>query len=334
MRVLVIGGARFVGKQLAHRLVLRGDRVTLLNRGSQDDGLGAAVERVVADRGTDAFDHALAGRTFDAVVDFAAFHAADAERASRVLSGRVGHYLFVGTGQVYLVRQGCPTPSREEDYDGPLMAPPEDARDHAEWAYGVGKRGAEDVLAEAFERTGFPATRMRIPVLHGPGDPHRRIERLVARALDGGPLLVPRPDALVRHVHGPSLARWMVERLGDTRWIGEAVNVAPESACTVREMVSLIADGCGSRAARLEVEPELLASVGWRAEDVCPFGGRWSSVLDPSRAVRSLGFAHPTVDAWLPGVLDAVLAHHDPVPPADVVRHRASELALARRLGA
>lgn len=328
MDVLVIGGSRFVGRQLAHRLVARGDRVTLLNRGSRDDGLGDRVERLIADRTTDAFDAALAGRRFDAVVDFAAFVGADVERARRVLEGSVGHYVFIGTGQVYLVREGCPTPSRETDYEGPVMARPAEPAEHWDWEYGVGKRAAEDVLAGA---RSFPSTRIRIPMVHGPGDPYRRIERIAARCLDGGPLLVPRADATIRHVYGPSLAGFLADHLGDSRTFGRAFNVAMGDTLSVRDLMARIAQRLGSRAALVPVGEAELGAAGLRAEQVSPFGGRWMSLVDPSLAERELGLAHPPIDAWLPALVDHVLATHTADPPLDLA-HRPRERALGTRL--
>ena len=328
LRVLVIGGSRFVGRQLAHQLVARGDRVTLLNRGSLDDGLGARVERLLVDRRTAALDAALAGRRFDVVIDFAAFTGDEVERLQRVLGASIGRYVLVSSGQVMLVREGCRTPAREEDYDGPLMPAPDDARDRAEWEYGMGKRSCEDAITSG--PLADRAVRLRVPVLHGPGDPQRRLERLIARMLDGGPILVPRADAIVRHVYGPWLARFLVDRLDHPRFLG-AIHVAPEETTTVREVIERVAALVGASAPRVPVEAGALASHGLRAEDVGPFGGRWASVLDPSRAVRELALAHPSLDAWLPGAVHAVLAHHAADPPPDLA-HRPRELALAHEL--
>jgi nucleoside-diphosphate-sugar epimerase len=306
--VLVIGGSRFVGRQLAHRLVLRGDRVTLLNRGTHDDGLGDRVSRLIADRTTDALDHALADRRFDAAIDFSAYVASDVERAVRALDGRVGHYVFVGTGQVYLVREGAPSPAREEDADGPLIAAPDDPRDREGWAYGVGKREAEEVLARAFAERGFPATRLRIPMVHGPGDPYRRIARILERLRADDPVLVPSAHARVRHVHGPSIASIFAALLGDARMIGRALNVAPAESTTVLGVFERIAHHTGSRAHLLPIDDDELLRRGLRAEDLSPIGGRWMSLLDPTRAIEELGIEHPPIDDWLPGVVDAAIA--------------------------
>ena len=86
--MLIIGGTRYMGRFLAARLVARGDRVTLFNRGTRPDPFGDRVERL------------LGWRTFDAVVDMIGYVSRDVERAIDIFAGRVGHYLFVSTGQV------------------------------------------------------------------------------------------------------------------------------------------------------------------------------------------------------------------------------------------
>ncbi len=95
-----------MGYQLTWRLIAAGHEVTLLNRGTHPDPFGGRVSRLRADRTQTEFFTALAGRDFDAAVDFAAFQRADAEGVVKALEGRVGHYVLISTGQVYLVRDG------------------------------------------------------------------------------------------------------------------------------------------------------------------------------------------------------------------------------------
>ncbi|HEU4732304.1 MAG TPA: NAD-dependent epimerase/dehydratase family protein, partial [Kofleriaceae bacterium] len=234
MRVLVIGGNRFMGRGLVWRLLCGGHRVTVVNRGNLPDPFGDRIERLRADRSTDAFDRAIGRRTFDAAVDFAGFTADDTARAVRVLSGRVGHYVFISTGQVYLVREGCPQPSREDDYAGPVMAAPPSPADREDWAYGIGKRGAEDVLAAA---SGLPSTRLRLPMVNGEHDPRRRIEGYVRRILDRGPLIVPRADAIARHVHSGAVIRAIASILEEPPPLGLVYNLAQPEQLTVRALL-------------------------------------------------------------------------------------------------
>lgn len=320
MRVLVIGGNRFLGIELTARLLARGDRVTLLNRGTRVDPFGDRVERLVCDRASAAFE-AVGADTWDAVVDFALFDGAQAEATARVLSGRVGHYVMISTGQVYLVRQPVPELATERDYDGPLMPEPSAPGDRDDWQYGVGKRAAEDVVA----KSGLPATRLRIPMVHGGRDYHRRLESLLWRLLDGGPVLLTRPLASCRHVYGPAVARTIVTAL-DRGPLWDAVNLAQEETVTARELVRRFAAQLGVAANVVETTDEALASAGLEPAKACAFNGRWMSVLDPSKAQDALGFWHEPLDVYLHATAHALLSRLAEPPPS--MAQRAAELAF------
>ncbi|HJW65025.1 MAG TPA: NAD-dependent epimerase/dehydratase family protein, partial [Actinomycetes bacterium] len=143
MHVLVVGGNRFVGYELAWRLLAGGHRLTLFNRGSRPDPFGERVERLRGDRTQGDFKRLLAGRRFDAVVDFAVFRGGEAAEVVEALREGAGHYVMISTGQVYLVREPRPAPAREADYEGALMAEPPPGKEKDEWDYGMGKRAAE-----------------------------------------------------------------------------------------------------------------------------------------------------------------------------------------------
>lgn len=313
MHVLVIGGNRFVGRFLAWRLIARGDRVTLLNRGRIPDPFGDRVERLVGDRTGPELEVLLAGRSFDAVVDLAAFSGEDGRRAAALLRGRTRHHVMVSTGQVYLVREGAARPAREpvreEDYDGPVMARPADPADIEEWEYGVGKRACEDALAAA-SRDGFPATRIRIPMVNGPLDYFRRIEGYLWRLVDGGPVILPDGGGhRVRHVDGGEVARFLCGILGREETFGRAFNLAQEEAPTLAELVEKLRDLVGSRAEIAAVPAASVLAAGLRPIDVSPFHDRWMSFLDPSRARDELGFHHAPLAETLAAVASSFLAH-------------------------
>jgi nucleoside-diphosphate-sugar epimerase len=330
LRVLVIGGNRFVGWLLGWRLLARGDQVTLLNRGHLPDPFDDRVARLRGDRTTPDLERLLAGRTFDAAVDMAAYTGEDGRRAAELLRGRVGHYLLVSTGQVYLVREGCPSPAREEDYEGPVMPRPSEPRDLQEWEYGTGKRACEDALADAHARTGFPATRVRIPMVNGERDYLRRIEGYLWRLLDGGPVILPDGGTRrLRHVYGAEVARFLAGILGRKETFGRAYNLAQEETPTLAELVGRLRDLLGSRAGIVPVPAERIRAAGLDPARISPFSGRWMSFVDPARAREELGFQHEPVEIYLPKIVAAFLAH----PPAgrpDGYARRAEELRLAR----
>lgn len=330
MHVLLIGGNRFVGRLLTWRLLAGGHRVTLLNRGHLVDPFGDGVERLRCDRTSPEFERLLADWTFDAVVDLAAFTGEDGRRAAALFQGRAGHYVMISTGQVYLVREGCPRPAREEDYGGPVMARPADPADLWDWEYGVGKRACEDELAAA-ERAGLPATRVRIPMVNGPLDYHRRIESYLWRFADGGPVILPDGGAhRVRHVDGAEVARFLCGILGRSETFGRAYNLAQEETPALAELLSALREIMGSRSELVPVSSATIRAAGLDPVQMSPFSGRWMSFLDPSLARAELGFTHAPLAQCLASAVSAFLAHTPPDRPPGLAR-RQDELALVGR---
>jgi nucleoside-diphosphate-sugar epimerase len=331
MRVLIVGGNRFMGYGLTWRLLAAGHQVTHLNRGLTRDPFGERIERLPGDRTTGDFARLVAGRSFDAVVDFAAFVGADAASAVETLRGRVGHYVFISTGQVYLVREGCPWPAREIDYAGPVMPEPADAADKAEWEYGIGKRACEDRLAEAWARNRFPFTCLRIPMVDGERDNKRRLEAYLWRILDGGPLIVPEGDLRpVRHVYAGAVVRAIVDLLGKPASFGQAYNLSQDEMPALSELITLFADALGAPTRLHPVPAEKIRAAGLRVTEVSPYSSVWMSCLDPARARAELGFRHESLAEYAGRIVASFLAH-PPADPPPGYAGRGAELQLASR---
>jgi nucleoside-diphosphate-sugar epimerase len=329
MHVLVVGGNRFVGYLLVWRLLAAGHRVTVLNRGTLADPFGERVERLRGDRTTPEFLRLLAGRRFDATVDFAAFTGADVEGVLAALGERAGHYVLVSTGQVYLVRADCPRPAREVDYDGPLLPKPAGAEDLAEWDYGMGKRACEDLLLRAWQERRFPFTSVRIPMVNGERDHFRRIEGYLWRLLDGGPVLLPDGgDQPMRHVYGADVARAVAELLGRPVCFGQAYNLAQDETPTLREVVAALAAELGVRPRLAPVAAQRIRAAGLAVKEVSPFSSAWMSFLSPARAAAELQFRATPLRIGLGRIVASFLAHPPADRPAGYAR-RAEELALA-----
>jgi len=67
MKLLIIGGTRFLGRHLVTSAVARGHQVTLFNRGTHPAEDLPSVEAIQGDRHTDLAR--LHGRRWDAVID-------------------------------------------------------------------------------------------------------------------------------------------------------------------------------------------------------------------------------------------------------------------------
>jgi nucleoside-diphosphate-sugar epimerase len=249
-----------------------------------------------------------------------------------VLEGQVGHYVFISTGQVYLVLDPRPAMARETDYEGRVMPPPPAGHpDREDWEYGVGKRAAEDVLTGAFARTGFPSTRLRIPMVSGERDHKRRWEGYLWRMLDGGPVLVPDGGGhRLRHVYSRDVAAAIAAFLGEPRTFGQAYNLCQEETPTLVEVLGEAARLLGAPLRLQEVPRAAVEAAGLDPVRVSPFSGRWMSFLDPARAREELAFKATPLGTALASIVASFLAH----PPADRpdgYADRAREIELARR---
>ena len=295
MKILVLGGNRFIGRGLALRLAFAGHDVTVCNRGTLPAPPGARA--IHADRTSDAFARAIAGSRFDCAVDFAGYTADDTRHVIRALDGVVPHYVFISTGQVYLVREGLSGAARETDYAGPVMAAPPTPAEEPDWAYGVGKRGAEEVVAAA----PFATLRLRIPMVSGEGDPKRRFEAYLWPMLDRTPLAIPRPDAIARHVYAGSVVDALVHAI--TGRVTGAFNYAQDEEPTVGELVTLIGHAAGCHDVRIV-----------DGDGVSPFSTRWMSRLDPG-AARAAGFpVHVPLADYVRSTVRHILAQPQPKP--------------------
>lgn len=333
-RTLVIGGTRNLGPDLVAALVARGDAVTVLNRGLTPGALPPEVARLTADRSDPvALATALGSRDFDCLVDTTLYAAADASVLAELLRGRVGRVVFWSTGQVYLVREGPRPPYREEDYDGPAMAPPPEERpgDLRNWDYGVQKRGAEDGLRAAATAGAFELVVLRMPMIHSTRDHYGRIAGYVHRMLDGGPILVPAEGGPpLRHVAGADVVTATLRAAEVPLAAPLAVNIGQDDTLELDDMLARLARLVGRgpwivRVPRRELDARGLLPA------CSPFSDAWMSALDNARARERLGIRFARVDDYLPPLVAAARAR----PAAGVPGYgrRAEELLLAAHHG-
>src|SRR5919108_5758404 len=99
MRLLVLGGTKFLGRAAVEEAVARGHNVTLFNRGQTNPELFPEAEKLRGDR--DGGLSALEGGEWDAVIDPSGFVPRIVRDSAELLRGSVGHYVFVSSGSVY-----------------------------------------------------------------------------------------------------------------------------------------------------------------------------------------------------------------------------------------
>jgi 2'-hydroxyisoflavone reductase len=189
MKMLVLGGTRFVGRAVVDAALAAGHEVTLFNRGRTDPGLYPQLETVIGDRTADL--SALRGRSFDTVVDVAGY---DPEVVA-MSAGAFGavRYVYVSSVSVYA------------DQRVPAV---EDAPTLGDDSYGGRKAACERVVRRLH---GDGALIARPGLIVGPHDPTERFAYWPRRLARGGRVLAPgSPGDPVQFIDVRDLARFLV----------------------------------------------------------------------------------------------------------------------------
>jgi nucleoside-diphosphate-sugar epimerase len=243
MRVLVLGGNRYIGRHLVFELARRGHDVTVLN--SHVSPLPEGTQRLHGDRRQPGVLHDVLGDhrdDFDVVLDNTAYQVADLEPLVELFRGRVQQFVFTSSVAVY-----------KRSYVQPVA---EDFARHGaddtdpRKAYGVGKVQCEDYLSAEFRRDDFPATSLRVSHTIGPHTPLPTREPAFFRRLElGRPILIPAEGfPFVHLVHVNDVARLMVSLIGNQRAVGEIYNVAGSEVTSIVGCIRLMARAMGVEA--------------------------------------------------------------------------------------
>ncbi len=240
MKVLVMGGNRYIGLQLVHELVEQGHEVTVLN--SHEAPLPASVRRLHGQRHEPGTLETLLGPLrdhFDAVFDNTAYTPEHLEPMIELFRGGVKHFVFTSSIAVYEMAAAQPI-----DESGEVGR---DAATALYGAYAAGKVHCEERLAQEYAASGFPYTALRVTHSCGPMSPAVTREPGTFRRLElGRPLLIAgKVEAMVHFVHTRDVARALVAVLGKPQAAGQIYNVAGKQFSSIINYMRLMADAVG-----------------------------------------------------------------------------------------
>jgi 2'-hydroxyisoflavone reductase len=302
VRILVVGGTRFVGRHLVAEAVARGHEVTVLHRGIDCSGAPGA-EHLHADRDADL--GVLAGREWDATVDVCAYWPRQVDHLADALGDRGGRQALISTVSVY---DRAAEPGLDEQAS--LVAPLGLDGDRPEidaHTYGGLKVGCEQV---AQHRYAGELLIIRPTYVVGPHDPTGRFPYWVDRMSRGGTVLAPgSPDAPIQYIDARDLARFVVELLED----GDDDTyhtVSPPPPYSFSDLLTELSRALSPSGTRLEWIPsEWLCQQGLTARDLPLWPEsdepEWALAMDPDRALaaglRPRPLAESAVDtlAWM-----------------------------------
>jgi 2'-hydroxyisoflavone reductase len=257
VRLLVLGGTRFVGRHVVEAALAAGWDVTLFNRGRHDPGAFPEAEHRVGDR--DGGLDALRDGSWDAVIDTSGYVPRLVRESAALLSGRVGRYVFISSVSAYA------DPSQIGITEDAALA----HTDGESADYGSLKAGCERVVQQVM---GERAVVVRPGVIVGPHDPTNRFTHWVTRIAAGGDVLVPEPrDQPVQVIDARDLAAWLVQP------VAPGIYNAVGDVTTLEELLGAVVRGTGSDAQLCWVEERRLRAAGVEPWDDLPL---W--LADPS----------------------------------------------------
>lgn len=295
MKAVLLGGGGFISSSVRRRLQAAGHTVTELRR-------TPAPGAVCGDRYDDAALASLAAAGHDAVIDFLCYDAGHARQLRDAFRGKTAKVVMISTGSVYWCTGSWQNPVGEEQFPRdtvPVAAATPLTPGSVEYAYGLGKRQAEEILDAAQEAGDFTCVRLRFPVVGGPGDPTGRYSGYVLRLRDGGPLLIPDGGFnTFRHVYVEDAAAAVlaaVEHPGP----GRGWNIASSEIFSVRDLVREMAACLGCPEPQVVGPPAAWLACHGDQDLFAPFSAVRDQILDIRSAQEDLGFIPTPWPEWL-----------------------------------
>jgi aryl-alcohol dehydrogenase-like predicted oxidoreductase/nucleoside-diphosphate-sugar epimerase len=234
MRLLILGGTKFVGKELLRQAIDQKHDITLISL-DQPEGL-EFINWIKVDRNDqDALTLALNDKEFDCVIDNIAYNAYHVAKLLKALDGRTKRYVLTSTIDTYQHQKL----KLADEVDDKNLTMEELTDESPQWVrYSVGKRAAERVLRN--DNSTIEKVIVRPAVVMGAYDnvPQHKIPRSLiwpAKIIDNEPVILFENDmelfvvvdvrdvakALLLVAKHPKAANQAYNVIGDTLWNSE-----------------------------------------------------------------------------------------------------------------
>jgi nucleoside-diphosphate-sugar epimerase len=233
VKILVMGGTRFVGKPLVAQLLAEGHALTLFTRGK--NAVPAGVEHLCGDRSTAEGLAALQGRSFDVIVDSSG-RTLDDSCAVVERTGPPSHrFVYVSSAGVYADSELWPLSEH---------SPTDPQSRHS------GKLDTEAWLSA--EK--IPFTSFRPTYIVGAGNYHPVESWFFDRIVHGRPVPLPGDGSTITQLgHVNDLATAMALSIGVDAAANRIYNCSSVQGITFKGLVAAAARACGKDPASVEI---------------------------------------------------------------------------------
>jgi 2'-hydroxyisoflavone reductase len=237
MRLLVLGGTRFLGRSIVDEAVSRGYDVTTFTRGVSGHTRPGA-EALHGDRTSHPDLDQLARREWDAVIDTSVLDPVHVAASARVLADHAGHYTYISSISAYAGFPAEPVTEDSPAVEGTFGA----EGNSPDIEYGLLKVGSERAAGDAFPGRSLI---VRPGLIVGPHENVGRLPWWLARFAAGGTVLAPgAPERPVQVTDARDLAAWTVDNT--RRGIPGTVNVPGAVGTTMGELMTACARATGA----------------------------------------------------------------------------------------
>lgn len=292
MKILVLGGTKFFGRRLVHRLIEEGHDITVASRGQTSDDFDDLVQRTIVDRhDANALQAAFRGQEFDVVYDQVGYNPQHAKASVEAFADRIKRYVFTSSGAVYGHKETLLTEADFDAYHYPF------AIDAASYEYGEGKRQAEAYL---LQHAPFAVVAARVPmVVSGEDDYTGRFEFHVRHVATQKSIGVASPGHPITYVTAWDVADFL-RFVGTESDFSGPVNAGNGGYYSTQELCYAIGDVLG-------VEPMFHVVDPSQPDDAySPYAMRQTHKLSLETA-RSIGYGFPELSPQIPKMVHDVM---------------------------
>jgi UDP-glucose 4-epimerase len=235
MRILIMGGTRFIGVYLTKILVEQGHEVVLFNRGNKPAPV-EGVNQIKGDR-TDPtqLKEKLSQEQFDAIFDNNGRELGDTQPLAEIFKDRVQHFVYMSSAGVYLKTDQLPH----------IEGDPVDPKSRHK-----GKHETEAFLTQL----GLPWTSIRPTYIYGPQNYNDLEAWFFDRIVRDRPIPIPGNGLhITQFGHCQDLAKAMAAVLGNNQAIGQIYNVSGDRYVTFDGLARACTQAAGKSADTVQI---------------------------------------------------------------------------------
>ena len=281
MKLLIIGGTGCLSTAVTAEALKQDWSITMINRGKREIPSGVELLRFDCNAYEDIGD-ALAGRYFDAVIDFLCYTPRQLEKSFQLYSRFADQYVYISSCAVYDTRiSGL----LNEESPKPLPL----------WQYSVDKWESEGILARMATKANKKYTVIRPSVTYGDTRIPYGIMPMygfhwtwIGRILSGKPII--RWNGGINRcnmMRVEDFAVGCVGLLGNEAAYGEAYNICGDEKPTYNQVLSCVSEILGKEIVTVDVSSEFYAKeMPGRAGEI--LGGRSIDAVNGNMKIKSV----------------------------------------------